>query len=83
MWSKVHTQSSSGLPPKMPYMNLLNHAMPKPMAKMTTVRMAIFLAAAQENSKLYFRKEKYVLTPMMNMKKGNTKSVGVNPFHSA
>lgn len=25
----------------------------------------------------------YILTPMMNMKNGNTKSVGVKPSHSA
>ena len=33
--------------------------------------------------KLYFRSEKNMETPMMNIKNGNTKSVGVRPFQRA
>ena len=43
----------------------------------------IFMPAARLNSKLYFFREMYVEIPMMNMKNGNTRSVGVRPFHSA
>ena len=47
------------------------------------VRFRIFMPAARLNSKLYFFREMYVEIPMMNMKNGNTRSVGVRPFHSA
>ena len=67
----------------MPYNTLASHAMPRPMAKITTVRRSTFRSDAAENSKLYFLSENQVLTPIINIKNGNTRSVGVSPCHSA
>jgi len=57
--------------------------MPMPMAKITMVRRMIFTKEGHENVKSYFLSEKYVDMPIMNIKNGNTRSVGVRPFHSA
>ena len=46
---------------------------------MMNVRFTIFQTLFFEEVKLYLRSDMNVETPMMNMKKGKTKSVGVNP----
>ena len=56
---------------------------PMPIKKMMIVRLSIFKPAGILKVKSYFRKEMYVEIPMINMKKGNTRSVGVKPIHSA
>ena len=53
--------------------------MPIPIRKMITVRLRIFKPAGTLKVKLYFLKEMYVEIPIMNIKNGNTRSVGVNP----
>ena len=60
-----------------------SHDRPKPIRNITNVRFSIFLSVGTENSKLNFRNEIKVEIPIMNMKNGKIRSVGVNPFHSA
>ena len=52
-----------------------------PIAKISTVRFRIFHASGALSRKSNLRSEINVEIPMMNMKKGKTRSVGVRPFH--
>jgi hypothetical protein len=47
------------------------------------VRFTIFQTLSFDGLKLYLRSDMKVDTPMMNMKKGKTKSVGVSPCQLA
>ena len=57
--------------------------MAKPTKKIKTARFFTFQKLVFVSLKSYLRNEKNIETPMINIKKGKTKSVGVNPFHSA
>ncbi len=50
---------------------------------MTKPRFIIFLNCSGLAAKLLFLKEKNIAEPIINKKKGKTKSVGVAPFQSA
>src|SRR5574344_810553 len=50
---------------------------------MPIVRLMIFRKVCPSGEKLYLRREMNVEIPMMNMKKGKTRSVGVRPLHFA
>ena len=54
-----------------------------PIRKISTVRFTIFPISGHDGLNSNLRREMYVDIPMMNMKKGNTRSVGVRPFHWA
>ena len=60
-----------------------NQAIANPIAKITIVRRMIFHATAPDSRKSNFLNDIYVDIPMMNMKNGKTRSVGVRPIHSA
>lgn len=47
------------------------------------VRFTIFFATGIDNTKFDLYKEKYIDIPIINIKNGNTKSVGVSPLHAA
>ena len=57
--------------------------MPMLIKKIIIARFSIFPADSFEKVKSYFRKEKNMETPIINIKKGNTRSVGVSPFQAA
>ena len=83
MRSKLNTASANEASERIPRMNNPNHAIAMPIKKITIVRRSIFIRHVRESVKSYFFSEKYVEMPIMYMKKGNTRSVGVRPFHSA
>ena len=56
---------------------------PNPTRNINTVRLNTFVTLSFDSLKLYFRSEKNMETPVMNIKNGNTKSVGVRPFQRA
>jgi len=60
-----------------------NQAIPNPTRYSNTVRFTILRIAEPLASKLYFLREINVEMPMINIKNGNTRSVGVSPFHCA
>ena len=60
-----------------------NHCTIQPMRNRMTERRTIFHNKPPFQVKLNLRSEKYMATPITNMKKGNTRSVGVSPIHSA
>ena len=80
---KLLTATAQGCPLARPYIKWLNQWIAHPMRNNSTVRRTTFKASLGLNLKSNLRKEKYMATPMQNMKKGKTKSVGVNPIHSA
>ena len=53
----------------------------KPIANSKIVRLAIFFAIAADHVKFDFFKLKNIEKPIINRKKGNTRSHGVIPFH--
>ena len=53
------------------------------MRNSNTVRRTILSMRGPLIEKLNLRNEKYIDTPITNMKNGNTRSVGVSPIHSA
>src|SRR5690554_7130502 len=64
-------------------LNCPNQFKINPMRKITNVRFTIFQTLTFDAWKLYLRSDKNVDIPMINIKKGNAKSVGVNPCQSA
>ena len=55
----------------------------KPIANSKIVRLAIFFAIAADHVKFDFFKLRNIEKPIINRKKGNTRSHGVIPFHFA
>ena len=60
-----------------------NQAMASPTRKRETVRRSILRQPSADHLPPYLRSEAHADTPMMNMKNGKTRSVGVSPVHSA
>lgn len=59
-----------------------NQPIAHPMHRIRNVRFNILVTTCRETLKLNLFNEIYVEIPMMNRKKGKTKSQGVSPFHA-
>lgn len=59
-----------------------NQPIAHPMHRIRNVRFNILVTTCRETLKLNLFNEIYVEIPMMNRKKGKTKSQGVSPFHT-
>jgi len=55
----------------------------RPNEKIVNILTKIFFVISEERVKSIFFSENRMATPTINKKKGNTRSVGVHPCHSA